>query len=111
MLSYWFVCYVVRYINRDGNFCVIRGNSVHGLPTKSFLPGTVQRIIKNCYIKNLSDKIPENNDIYIVLENFGAIDKDGFDDFNMPGSHGPDTKTDFYLSGREYIHKTTKTKV
>ncbi|MBI2064844.1 MAG: hypothetical protein HYT62_02180 [Candidatus Yanofskybacteria bacterium] len=107
--SYWFVYYVVRYINRDGDFCEIKGNSVHGLPTKSFLPGTVKRVIDDSHYKQLFSKVSPDSRIDVVLESFGAIDKEGFDDFNTQGSCYMATKTDFNLSGREFVHKVRVT--
>lgn len=108
MLSYWFVCYLLRYMSRDGNFCEIRGNSVHELSSNSFLPGTVRTVIEREHLKKLSTKLPEGYEIAVTIESFGAIDQEGFNNFNNGGSG---VNSVFSLYGREFIHKNTVTTI
>jgi hypothetical protein len=101
MTSYWFVYHVVRYTNRDGDFCEIKGNSAHKLPTQSFLPGTVRKSIEGGYLGQMSHKLPEGQTIEVAIESFGAIEKEGYDDFINRGL--PIIDNEYSLSGREFI--------
>lgn len=96
---------MVRYENRSGDFCEVRGNSVHELPTNSFLPGTVVGDLTKGHLKQLAPKISPDKDIHILIESFGAIDQDGFNDFSDEGSR---IKGVYYLSSREYVYPKTR---
>lgn len=100
-MSYWFVYHVARYTNRDGEFCEIKGNSVHKLQTQSFLPGTVRKSIEGGYLGQVSHKLLEGQIVEVTIESFGAIEKEGYYDFVNRGM--PLVASEYSLSGREFV--------
>lgn len=108
MKSYWLVRYSFRYNDKEGNLVEIIGNSVHEFEGQSFMPGSVRKTIDNYLVAENKNMMLDSSQSCIILEGFGRIDKQGFDDFKNEDSICANT---FYLSRRKFIHRKSKSSV
>ncbi|MDP3769341.1 MAG: hypothetical protein Q8R40_00160 [bacterium] len=105
MKSYWFVRYTFSFNHKEHGFTEIKGNSVHELPSKTFLPGSVMKVIKNSLSERTQHKHLPGSNIEVCIESFGETDEDGFNDFAEQGNI---SEHRFYLNGVEYYQKSTQ---
>lgn len=102
MKSYWFVYFVLYCRDKKEQLVEVRGNSVHELESESFLPHTVQNVIKKYLLEIMGHELSASDHrAKLFIESFGKIDQGGYEDFS-----GERTETcRFSFSAREFIHE------
>ncbi len=105
-MSYWFVSFSLFYNDSQKGVVEVKGNSVHELNTKTFMPG--------CVIKKISQGIEEEKakkgsvitDSWVLLHSVVEIDEHGFADFLEPAQ----LVEKWSISGRDF-YTTSRTAV
>ena len=93
MESFWYYYFEASYNKDNGSMTTAKGNGVARFNSKSFLPGSLVKIIERSVRENLH--IPTGRSVSVFIQSFGEIDIAGYNDYNTPADEGAPVRFGF----------------
>jgi len=113
MSSFWFIYYEVQYVNKEGSFAEIKGNGVFLLASRSFLPGSVAKILTATFEDKIKEKRFTDGALNVSIVSFAEISEEGYNDFLNTKSTSLNDDSfvgyNFSVSGQEFTRRNSTT--